>query len=275
MLGQHTNIATGLETFWFNIQIKPSSARSARGSADDSVRFWDGTRREPLEVQLKRLASFFDVEESITNEIAAASQTPAEFLDRFMTQYARQNGKRRWAEKTPPNVLYMRDIFEYWKNARFIYCIRDPRDVYSSLKRVHNYEGVDEFVKLWIHFTDSYHREADGNARIKNNVIEIRYEDLIINPRNTMEKILSFVGEPWEEAVATFNGRPSDLSKVRQYAGKNSTTLERLSRPMEKTRVGAWKEEVGEEKLVEDLERSISSSGYAERWAWYRHVAAS
>ena len=278
MLGQHSNIASGLETFWFDLQLNDSVYHNKQVGEEDltcgRTRNWDGTRHEPLLLQLKRLASFFGMDESKILNIAFASHDPREFLDVFMRAFSSKEGKPRWAEKTPPNVLHMAEIFTYWPQAKFIYLIRDPRDVYSSLKKAGKYCDPHDFIHLWLHFTNAYHSSIQSGMIPSHNVLEVHYEDLAHEPRATMKYVLEFCNEEWEEDVADFQGKDDDFAKVRMETGKESSTLERLSKPLEKTRVGAWKREISDSKAIDELSKIVESLGFLERWKLYCHPAA-
>ena len=41
--------------------------------------------------------------------------------------------KKRWLEKTPTNILYMKELLEIFPEAKFIHIYRDGRDVAASI----------------------------------------------------------------------------------------------------------------------------------------------
>lgn len=91
------------------------------------------------------------------------------------------------------------------------------------------------------------HAEAFARQpQAAHNLLSIRYEDLIANPEKTMRRVLQFVGEPWQAAVAHFAGRDDEYDKVLRVTGKASTTLERLRKPLTDERVGLWRRTLGE-----------------------------
>ena len=55
--------------------------------------------------------------------------------------------------------------------------------------------------------------------------LEVRYEDLVEDPRKEMERVLAFLGEPWDEAVlkpsATLSSRESSTAAVAEGLRKN------------------------------------------------------
>ena len=59
-----------------------------------------------------------------------------------------------------------------------------------------------------------------------------------------MQRVLGFLGEPWEPQVADFDGQPDDFDRVLRATGKESRTLRRLVAPLTIARVGVWKQVV-------------------------------
>ncbi len=260
MLGRHSNIAAGLETFWFDLDF------SGKATCGRIIRNWDGTRTEPLQDHVTRLAKFFDMDASRAILLAGRCSSAEEFTDLFMAEYAAGQGKKRWAEKTPANVLHIERIFSFWPGAKFIHVARDPRDVYSSLKRTGKWTRPEDFAGLWIKFI-SAHAQAGKYAP---SMLEIRYEDLVLEPEKTMRSVLDFVREPWEKETALFPGEPGDLQKVQKLTGKSSTTLEQLGRPLAAGRVGAWKQELHEPEDVLKIEEVIRAKGLGQIWEGYK-----
>ena len=138
-----------------------------------------------------------------------------------------------------------RRIFEYWPNAKFIQIIRDPRDVFASLKEAQKWDTPEEFTSLW--------SEMVGLINIKDseNFKSIRYEELILNTEPVMKDICKFLGLDWEPGLTSFKGKPSDFLKVKSATGKSSTTLKRLSSPMSSKRIGIWEKTLNKKELLQ------------------------
>ena len=258
MLSNHSNIAGGLETFWFDLDF---SGKDLKGSK----RNWDGTRDEPLQEHVSRLAAYYDISKKAALAMAEQCSSGEEFIENFMSQHARQKGKNRWVEKTPANTLHIERIFAFWPQAYFIHVVRDPRDVYSS-NALKSEEWSDPaiFSNLWIKFINA-HEEAKKTSWSRS-MIEIRYEDLVLYPEKIMRGILNFIREPWEDSVAEFQGESKDMEKVQNITGKTSSTLMRLSQPLSATRIGAWKKELNTTEKLSQLEEIIKQAGFSEIW---------
>jgi hypothetical protein len=238
MIGQHPNIASGLETYWFDLP-------------------WP--LREPNE-HLQRLACFYEFGFAEVFAMAQESAGPTDFLTRLLDSYAKRLGKSRWAEKTPGNVRHMDRIFSAWPDAQIVHVIRDPKDVFASLLEARKWDSVEEFTTRWCSFfgaVDDYlrvHGPASGRY------LELRYETLVLDPIGTTKQLCEFLHERWSEDLGHFSGKPDDYDKVLSVTGKASTTLDRLSKPLTTGRVGIWREVLSNAQ-VQSLRGAIASHG--------------
>jgi hypothetical protein len=244
MLGQHSAIASGLETYWFD---------------------WEWTQRESesMKIMYGRLAHFFDMSVAEVAGMAMASATAENFLAALMAEVAKRQGKPRWAEKTPGNVAHADRIWKAWPEAQVVHIIRDPRDVFASLVEAKKWDTPDEFAERWI---STIGRGLRLNAELNpslNSYLAIRYEGLIAAPEKTMRRVIDFIGEPWEPAAGQFSGRQEDFDKVLEATGKASTTLERLKAPLSGERVGIWPQVLNEKQLA-DIKGAIGARGYGD-----------
>jgi hypothetical protein len=244
MLGQHSAIASGLETYWFD---------------------WDWSARESddMKVMYGRLAHFFDMSVAEVTGMAIDSATAEEFLATLMTEVARRQGKPRWAEKTPGNVAHADRIWAAWPDAKIVHIIRDPRDVFASLVEARKWDSPDEFADRWASTIGRGLRlKGEINPSAKS-YLAIRYEDLIAAPEQTMRRVIEFIGEPWEAAIAQFNGRQEDFDKVLEATGKASTTLERLKEPLTGDRVGIWPQVLSQAQVAA-IQQAVAARGFAD-----------
>jgi sulfotransferase family protein len=244
MLGQHSAIASGLETYWFD---------------------WDWNARDGVEMTrtLERLAGYFDMDAAEVIALAKSSLSAEDFLAALMDEVARREGKPRWAEKTPGNIAHVDRIWKAWPDAQVVHIIRDPRDVFASLLEAKKWDSAAEFADRWaatIGRGEQLLRELKPATRA---CIAIRYEDLITAPDATMKRVIDFLGEPWEPAVASFGGRSVDFDKVLEATGKASTTLERLKEPLTGERVGIWPQVLSAAQL-QAIHQAVAARGFAD-----------
>lgn len=242
MIAQHSRIAGGLETYWFDLP-------------------WEGPE-DRLHRDVDRLRRFFELEDQKVDRMVEQSGSAEDFLNAFMGEVTARQGKARWVEKTPGNVLHLERIFRAWPSASVIHVIRDPRDVLASLRQARKWDDIETFTNLWCSFFSAV-KDFKGSEGPRNEAsfMEIRYEDLVLRSEDTMKKILGFVGEEWEDSVSYFNGRPPEYQKVLEITGKASTTLKRLAKPLTKSRVGIWPEILTPEDL-DRLREAVEARGF-------------
>ena len=233
MLGQHPAVAAGLETHWFEIDWQAGLARG----------------EEPLRPYLHRIGAFFEFDTATVDRFAEASDSAPDFLDRFMSEVARRSGKPRWAEKTTGNVRHMDRIMASWPDARILHIVRDPKDVFASFRRSAKYGGAADYGMLWCDYFGDVERFKREPA-IASALLELRYEDLVSAPAETMSRVLDFIGEPWHPEVAQFEGKADDHDRVQALTGHSSSTLVALAEPLMQSRVGTWSDVISESDMV-------------------------
>jgi len=118
--------------------------------------------------------------------------------------------KMRFVCKAPNNSFRLFAIQKTFPDAKFINVTRDPRSVVSSMLERHEKEGefdigmyektkkdvkfqsfdpIEKFSWYYNEFTDAIEKFSTQN---KNNLITIRYEDLLQNQTKTIQNILDF-----------------------------------------------------------------------------------
>lgn len=204
MLSQHSSFFAGLETKWCYQEWGPddTAARDA----------W-----------LETLETFFSFEPGTLVASCTDLHDPRACIERMLSRAADMAGNPRWIEKTPGNVLVIDAILEFWSDAKVLQIVRDPRDVYASLMRSGKWDEPDEFAKLWVDSVCGARMWARQDPRSATVYRELRYEDLVGDPVATLEPVIEFLGEDWESAVASFEGRPDDYRIVHEALGHHSS----------------------------------------------------
>ncbi len=113
----------------------------------------------------------------------------------LMRLHADKHGAPRTGDKTPSHGAFLGRIFADFPDARVIQITRDPRGTVQSLTRmpwasgslVANCVGVETNCKQVRPFLDR--------------ALVVRLEELLADPRGQMQRVLEFVGEPWDDAV--------------------------------------------------------------------------
>lgn len=129
-------------------------------------------------------------------------------LDAVFGEFAEQVGKVRWGDKTPGYLRHLDVLAELFPEAKYIHVIRDGRDVALSLMSRHF--GANN-VFLAAHDWSEMVERGDAFASMmpSEQLIEVRYEDLLDRPGDTFARLVEFL------RIDDANGRLIDhLSKV-------------------------------------------------------------
>lgn len=117
-------------------------------------------------------------------------------LRRFMSwnKLTLKTGAERWAEKTPKHLWYLKDIFNYYPDAKVIVMLRDGRDV--ALSQSKTWGCFEQAVKRW---AEEY-RIAEQYLH-NPNVMMVKYEELVTNSTRTLTDLFDFIGEDFEPEI--------------------------------------------------------------------------
>jgi Flp pilus assembly protein TadD len=141
----------------------------------------------------------------------------------------------RTTDKRPDNFLHIGLIKAVLPSAKFVLTQRDWRDVATSvfttrLGRGQNYatslENIRHYVDLQTQLVDHWASLLD------NDLVRVRYEDLVTEPRNTLTGLLEGLGEPWDENCLSFN----KLKNTVQTA-----SVWQVREPLHTNSIGRWK----------------------------------
>jgi hypothetical protein len=118
---------------------------------------------------------------------------------------------------------------QLWPEARFVYLLRDGRDVASSAVGMgwagNAYCGAD----LWLEAEARWQRMREGIAT--ENYIEVRFENLVSEPIKTLTAICRFLGVPFSEEMLAYTkhstyGAPNPRL-ASQWRSRMSTNMRR------------------------------------------------
>ncbi|HEX4697929.1 MAG TPA: sulfotransferase [Actinomycetes bacterium] len=138
--------------------------------------------------------------ERVKKEIVAGRPTIGAALSTPYRIYADERGKARWGDKRPTyfrNIALIRALFP---DAQVVHVVRDPRDCVASLRRMHWWRhGTVGALATWVHAVDCARR---AERRLPaGSYVQLRYEDLVAEPRSELVRLCRFLGEDFEEAM--------------------------------------------------------------------------
>jgi hypothetical protein len=151
----------------------------------------------------------------------------------FYEEYRRAEGKPRWGCKSTFTVHHVPEVRAEYPNARFVWLVRDPRDVAASAKRaVFNHFHPYRTAQLWAEQQSLAAAALDEHG--PGVVHLIRYEDLVTDPEPTLRRLCEFLDEPFEPAMLAHH-----RSRAAQRTASLSQSWHNTDRPITAGRVGS------------------------------------
>ena len=182
-------------------------------------------------------------------------------LNAFYEWHAQQHGIQfeRWGDKTPINAFALRRIHKVFPNAQFIHIVRDGCDAVASYLEAGIYQSVEQAAWRWRSAVGSCRRFGKANAR---SYLEIRYEDLVTEPRQTVMAVCSFLGAPFDERALQPPEDPARLGDVPRRQ-RHSEVL----KPISASKIGKGRKALStdQKKLISMIiGRQMAELGYAD-----------
>lgn len=175
--------------------------------------------------------------------------TGGDFIRIILNEIARTQNAQRWAIYDPDQVLYVPQVKADLPEALFVHIIRDGRDIALSLKKMEGFKplpwnvGSSRDLLPTAAYWEWMVRSGQAHGRrIPEDYIEIRYEDLVSKPHETLATLGRFLDHDLDYDRIQQTG----LGRIRET---NSSFREEAThseiKPMER-----WKERLTPEQVA-------------------------
>jgi protein-tyrosine sulfotransferase len=248
MLDSHPEIACGPESYFFNFL--------------DPVEFQQKT--------LPWLADNYAMPEAEIRALIGRSGSLSEFMDLFLTEHRKREDKPIWADKTPINILHFETLMQRFPQSQFIHIIRDGRDVSASLlhfpkNKIENGKlvpvditnPIDTCAATWKRYV-----EAGLKHREHPRYVEVYYEDLIMNPEDTLTSLMEKLDLTFDPNMLSYHKVDSDSRRLETMPQNPGA-----KQPLYQSAMGRWKQDLSSEeqqKVVEIAGDLLRNLGYLE-----------
>lgn len=173
----------------------------------------------------------------------------------FFSDRIEQDHPRMISEKTPTNALAFEPLSEVFPRARFVWVVRDPRDVVCSFRAVQQRgRAASAPVALGrslhndIRLIRLYHRAGESFLEAHADRLHvIHYESLVARPHEEAERLCSFLGLQFQEGMLRTE-QPNDTSTAIDAPRRTRGVFydrAMFDRPIDSSGVGRWKKELG------------------------------
>ena len=153
---------------------------------------------------------------------------------------SKHNSNKIIIDKLPLNIIYTGEILKIFPKAKFITSIRNPFDsvlscymqsfkLNDAMANFLNLEDAaimyNNVMKLW----NIYKNKIDFNYQ------EVKYEDIIHNFENTIEKILKFINLGWSDNISKFYETATKRSLI------STPSYDQVNQPLYTSSIDRWK----------------------------------
>jgi hypothetical protein len=196
LLDNHPEIAIGPELSIFNKRLSFESISILKRNFENAIK--SGT---PTYGQVEFNGYFTNLESYYwtvpeLKRLLSESSTNKHFFDSFFNKYLNERNKSIFGEKTGSNAYYLNDLLRIYPDAKIIHLIRSPEDsINSIIKRTLNEtnlsltQSIYHAVSHWL-----YNNAASYVYRYHSSYFQLKYEDLVTDPKSVLKSILNFLG---------------------------------------------------------------------------------
>jgi len=135
----------------------------------------------------------------LTARVLDECRSGGDFIRIVMGEIARSQNVARWVLYDPDNLLYIPRIKADIPEALFIHIIRDGRDVALSLNKMAGFKPVPwnrkakGLLPTALYWEWLVRKARQSGLRFSADYIEVRYEELVSDPRPTLRKLGEFL----------------------------------------------------------------------------------
>ncbi len=219
MLSEHSRIRfSDIETEFLPYWVSRWPHLMPTGGIKQFRRFYSGCLKLPFFVQIAERGIKIDCQEWFE---ACESLTPAgvfEGMMRCVLSIPRSDDSLIWGDKSPSYIGHIALLKTQFPSARVIHIIRDVRDYCLSMHKAWR-KNMLRAAQRW---QDDVARARHDGKKLGASYLEIRYEDLLSDPRGSLEVISAFLGIAFEERSLNPGRAVEDLG-----AARNISTLVR------------------------------------------------
>jgi hypothetical protein len=241
MLNEHPQLAIPAESHFVSALFRRFDAETTLGTdeIEDAVAIVAGTEEWQRD--------YAHDAEALRTAIGAGPMSLAELVDRVFRLETAPSGKPRWGDKTPAYLFRVDDLARCFRESQIIAIVRDPRDVYLSLRS-----------KGWVGETPwdiaRYLRRCDAlvdrwTATLpRDRFTVVRYEDVVLDTDRTLHGLCGYLGMPFaDEMRAFFETADEHVQEWELDIGAHN----KLLRPPDPADVGRWRREGSRLEIAE------------------------
>lgn len=183
----------------------------------------------------------FDLNKEIKNNFLKVSKDSVDFFDNCVGLLMREELNKKFVEKTPQHILYLKFLVKHFPKSKFIHIVRDGRDCYCSARKhpwIPQSKNITTFSKYYSKCLDQIILMESNK-----NVYTIKYEDLVLNSNSEVSKLMNFLNLDFEVSQIDITNISKDKrSKLKQF--------QKLNQNINSSSVGRWESELNSNEVL-------------------------
>jgi Sulfotransferase family len=157
--------------------------------------------------------------------------------------HVQAEGKARWGDKTPIYIEILPELAKMYPNSKFIHLVRDGRDVTKSFQ-------ATDWVGRWLHDNSREwtraleHQQRWERSELRHRILQVHYEDLVLETEATLREICQFIGEEFEPQMLSWEGKVDE-----QVPAREREVHTKLKLKIGSDAVARWKREMSAREM--------------------------
>lgn len=169
----------------------------------------------------------------------SASFEPGGAYLRLLRLHRQRHEARVVGDKDPRLIDFLPVLDRVLPDVRVVHVIRDPRDVLLSRRKAAWSRGRSDWSHLLAYRAQMCQAKRTGARVLGDRYLEVRYEDLLQEPEQTLIQLCRHVDLEFDPAMMSFSDGAKDLVGDDEWQWKKETTG-----PLMRDNMRKWEEEL-------------------------------
>lgn len=208
LVAGHPDIQTSAETW---LMLHPVYGLRKTGIAANYNANWAATGVQEF------LDNYADGEETYYEGVRSFAET-------IYGSVLEKHGKRLFLDKTPRYTMIVDELYELFPKAKYILLLRNPLAILRS--ELHTYVKGDwpMLAQFAPDLLDAPDRIVAARTRLGEAAIEVRYEDLVTSPEETVRSLCEFLGIEFNAGMLDYSDTPAPKGRMNDPVGIHKYT---------------------------------------------------
>lgn len=169
------------------------------------------------------------------DNINIENKNVSDLFNKIYLTYANQSKGEvaMWGDKTPMNIHFIDFIYPEFISSKYIFLIRDARDVALSYKKLKNHKAANTRYAIW-KWKDSIKKLRYLQKRT--DVLIVKYEELVSDSQKEIKRILDYLGVSQDDRLIDYKTSASNMGVGDKSHHQN------LNKPISSDSIGRWRE---------------------------------